>query len=204
MRCRPACLFVITIAMLSGVSTAFAEELAKLPPQAAYALSDFGAIDNPKQAQAAFDRAIEQLRQTGGILLVPGGVWKQLASSAPLQGLLRTPAPPEETKRWQTGPGVTVVTSDDKQAIVRVPPLVRAADRAAAGPGRRRQPAALGHASRCSPWTTSRSTARPAISIGCSAGRRRARTGGSTWPRSAACIRASSSTSTAAAATAAA
>ncbi len=65
---------------------------------------------------------MEALRQTGGILLVPSSAWKQI-KSGPLQGLVRTPAPPEETKSWQTGPGVTVVSSDDKQAIVRVPPL---------------------------------------------------------------------------------
>lgn len=122
MKCRQVS-WIVALSLLLFVAVSRAEESARLPPRATHALSDFGPLDNPKQAQAAFDRAVEQLRQTGGILLVPADVWKQLASAAPLQGLVRTPAPPEETKRWQTGPGVTVVTADDKQAIVRVPPL---------------------------------------------------------------------------------
>lgn len=99
-----------------------AQQPDKLPAQATFDLSDFGAIDNPKQAQETFDKAVASLKQTGGILLVPSNAWKQI-KAGPLQGLVRTPAPPEETKRWQTGSGVTVVTSDNQQAIVRVPPL---------------------------------------------------------------------------------
>lgn len=123
MKCRHSYPVFTLLGLLICVSTVRGEELAKIPPQAAHEIGEFGPIDNPQQVQEVFNRAIEQLRQTGGILLVPGSVWKQIASTAPLQGLVRTPAPPEETKRWQTGPGVTVVTSDDKQAIVRVPPL---------------------------------------------------------------------------------
>ena len=92
------------------------------PVGISHALGEFGPLDKPQQVQETYQKAIEALRKTGGVLVVPANAWKQIKQLS-LQELIRTPEPPEETKRWQTGPGVTVVTADDKQTILQVPPL---------------------------------------------------------------------------------
>ena len=91
-----------------------------------YPLSDFGPLDSPANAQAAFEKAVNKLREsTGGVLIVPASAWRVLKPVS-LQGLVREPAPPAETKRWRDGAGVTVVAVDAKQAVVAVPPLTGA------------------------------------------------------------------------------
>lgn len=85
-------------------------------------LAEFGPIDTPAHAQATYAEAVESLRKTGGILVVPASISKSL-KSIPLQGLIRTPAAPEETKRWKTGDGVTVVVADETHTTIDVPPL---------------------------------------------------------------------------------
>lgn len=92
------------------------------PAQMVYNLGDFGPIDTPLQQQATYELAIRTLRTKGGVLLVPAELRKTLKPVA-LQGLDRTPPPPEETKRWKTGAGATVVTADPQQAVIQVPPL---------------------------------------------------------------------------------
>ena len=44
-------------------------------------------------------------------------LWKQIKPIA-LQGLVRTPAPPLETKQWRTGAGVTVLSADEDQVML--------------------------------------------------------------------------------------
>jgi hypothetical protein len=85
-------------------------------------LSEFGPLDKPTDAQATYEKAVETLRTTGGILVVPTASWKTL-KPLPLQGLIRTPEPPAETKKWQTGGGVTVLSADAQQTIIQLPPL---------------------------------------------------------------------------------
>ena len=85
-------------------------------------LSEFGSLDDPAQVRAAYRKAVEALRAGGGVLVVPQAAWKQVGS-LPLQGLVRTPAPPAETKRWRDGAGVTVVGVGERQTVVEVPPL---------------------------------------------------------------------------------
>lgn len=85
-------------------------------------LSDFGAIDTPAKAQATFEQALAEQKKKGGVLLVPGSTWK-LLKDPPLHGLIRTPAPPEQTKYWKNENGVTVVVIDDEHTTVQVPPL---------------------------------------------------------------------------------
>jgi hypothetical protein len=87
-----------------------------------HALADFGPVETPAQVKAAYGKALEALRKTGGVLVVPPAAWKQV-QDLPLQGLLRTPPPPEQTKQWRDGPGVTVVTGDERQILLQVPPL---------------------------------------------------------------------------------
>jgi len=86
-------------------------------------LEEFGPLDKPQDVQATYLKAIESMRTTGGVLLVPTTAWTLLKSLPSQQGLLRTPAAPAETKLWKTGAGVTVITSDATQTIVEVPPL---------------------------------------------------------------------------------
>ncbi len=83
-------------------------------------LAEFSAGSPPNQA--SLEKAIAVLRKTGGVLVVPKNVWDQLKTPA-LQGLTRTPAPPAETKQWQEGAGVTVISSNDRQVKIHVPPL---------------------------------------------------------------------------------
>lgn len=86
-------------------------------------LSEFGEVKG-KDLPETFHKAIEELRKTGGVLVVPSNEWKQLQNKqVPLQGLGRTPAPPAETKRWTTEPAATIVTHDGQSAVVQVPPL---------------------------------------------------------------------------------
>jgi hypothetical protein len=92
-------------------------------PEFGRPLSEFGPTANPVEVQATYDKAIEALRGTGGVLVVPANAWKQIKTSHSLQGLVRSPEAPAETKKWTTGGGVTVVTADDKQTILQVPPL---------------------------------------------------------------------------------
>lgn len=86
-------------------------------------LDEFGPIAKPNEIQAAYEKAVESLRQTGGILVVPAAAFKFVKPQVPLQGLIRKPEAPNETKQWQTGAGVTVVSADNLQAILQVPPL---------------------------------------------------------------------------------
>jgi hypothetical protein len=85
-------------------------------------LADFGPVDTPAHAQATYQAAIHAMRAKGGVLVVPGELLHSLKPLA-LQGLERTPPPPEQTKQWKTGPGVTEVSVGREQPVVRVPPL---------------------------------------------------------------------------------
>jgi hypothetical protein len=85
-------------------------------------LGDYGSLKKKEDAQSAYEKAIDDLKGKGGILLVPGDMWK-LLKDVPLQGLVRTPAPPAQTKVWKTSGGVTVVVLDDLFTTVQVPPL---------------------------------------------------------------------------------
>jgi len=90
-----------------------------------HALADFGPIDTPVQAKAAYEKAVRELRSQGAVLMVPASAWRHVKHGS-LQGLVRMPAPPEPTQHWREGPGVTVVVLDQKQPVVQVPPLTGA------------------------------------------------------------------------------
>ncbi|MBL8825499.1 MAG: hypothetical protein JNM18_00850 [Planctomycetaceae bacterium] len=86
-------------------------------------LSEFGELSS-KQLGETYQKALDELRKTGGVLEIPASLWPQLANkSQTLQGLIRSPEPPAETKKWQTGQGVTVISHDGKSVVVQVPPL---------------------------------------------------------------------------------
>ncbi len=86
-------------------------------------LNEFGEV-GPKQLVETYQKAIAELRKTGGVIEIPASAWSQLVNKPlPLQGLTRTPEPPAETKRWTTEPAVTVVSHDGKSVVVQVPPL---------------------------------------------------------------------------------
>lgn len=117
--------FLSLLCVISGLVALPAVALAVDAPQApktAWSLSDFGPLTTATEVQQAYEKAVAALRDSGGILLVPGQVHPQIRHET-LQGLVRTPEPPAETKQWHDGGGVTVITSDAKQAIVEVPPL---------------------------------------------------------------------------------
>jgi hypothetical protein len=86
-------------------------------------LSDFGPTDKPPAVQETYGKAIEALRATGGLLVIPADAWQQINKPKSLQGLIRTPSSPAETKQWREGPGVTVITQNDKQTVIHVPPF---------------------------------------------------------------------------------
>ena len=86
-------------------------------------LSEFGDV-GPKQLAETYQKAIAELRKTGGVIEIPAAIWSQIVNKQlPLQGLTRSPEPPGETKRWTTEPGITVVAHDGRSVIVQVPPL---------------------------------------------------------------------------------
>ena len=94
---------------------------AKPAAGAVHDLSEFGPA-TPANAAATYAKAIETMRKTGGVLLVPANVAKQI-KDLPLQGLTRTPPAPAETKQWKNDNGVTVVVVDEQKTTVQVPPL---------------------------------------------------------------------------------
>ncbi|MHC4403853.1 MAG: hypothetical protein ACYTG0_29705, partial [Planctomycetota bacterium] len=117
--------FVRALAMMLPVAIlALPPEVAdEQQPEAVYPLSDFGPLDSPANTQATFEKAVHDLRDSdGGMLIVPASAWRTVKTVA-LQGLVREPAPPAETKRWRHGAGVTVLVVDAQQAILAVPPL---------------------------------------------------------------------------------
>lgn len=90
--------------------------------QPVQSLFEFGPVADAKAAQATYEKALEAMKKTGGVLLIPGSTAK-LLKERPLQGLIRTPPPPAETKIWRDGKGVTVVVVDEHFTKVEVPPL---------------------------------------------------------------------------------
>ncbi len=112
-------LFCMLLAGASLTSSLIAAE----PTPVTRQLSEFGELTS-KQLGETYKKAIDELRQTGGVLEIPASLWPQLANkSQSLQGLIRSPEPPAETKKWTTGQGVTVLSHDGKSVVVQVPPL---------------------------------------------------------------------------------
>ncbi|NBR85013.1 MAG: hypothetical protein EB141_04565 [Verrucomicrobia bacterium] len=85
-------------------------------------LKEFGDTSS-KALRETYEKAISELRKTGGVLEVPAGDWNVLQKPLPLQGLTRTPAPPEETKRWADQPGVAVLSHNGKTVVLQIPPV---------------------------------------------------------------------------------
>lgn len=85
-------------------------------------LKEFGDTSG-KALRETYEKAIGELRKTGGVLEVPAADWSVLQKPLPLQGLTRTPAPPEETKRWADQPGVVVLSHNGKSVVVQISPI---------------------------------------------------------------------------------
>ncbi|MCE9608557.1 MAG: hypothetical protein K8U03_27035 [Planctomycetia bacterium] len=86
-------------------------------------LGEFGDT-GPQKLVETYQKAMSEMRTTGGVLEIPAAAWSQLTNKVvPLQGLIRTPDAPAETKRWTTGQGVTLISHDGKSVVVQVPPL---------------------------------------------------------------------------------
>lgn len=116
--------FVFPLICIIGVSTSAAVAQSTNPSLTiGRNLSDFGPTDKPAAVQETYGKAIESLRASGGLLVVPADAWQQIKQPRALQGLIRTPSSPAETKQWREGPGVTVITQNDKQTVVHVPPF---------------------------------------------------------------------------------
>lgn len=112
-------LLLVATLLLGGVA------LAQNPPagsKALYTLADFGPVATPAQVKTTYDAAIAQLSKTGGLLIIPTDLAKQLAIENTTQLSPRTPPPPEETKTWQkSGPGVTIIEVNETGAVIKVP-----------------------------------------------------------------------------------
>jgi len=116
---------LVAAVMLVPLCALMAQPGGKEPPAPADPLRDlaeFGPTDTPAKAQATYDAALAAMKKKGGLLVVPGDVWKSL-KDVPLQGLVRTPAAPGETKQWKTDTGVTVLVVGDQHSTVKLPPL---------------------------------------------------------------------------------
>lgn len=85
-------------------------------------LEDFGPTNTPADIASTWKTAREALKDHPAVIIVPAVVWSQLKPDS-LQSLIRTPEPPAQTKKWQTGPGLTVLTANKEQTLLEVPPL---------------------------------------------------------------------------------
>jgi len=115
-------LLAILISLVLLLPWSRSEDVPAAAPPTPVSLSDYGPLDTPPHVQAAYDKAVQSLRQKGGVLVVPAAAWKQI-KQLPLQGLHREPAVPAATRIWRQGPGVTVLTADEQRTILQVPPL---------------------------------------------------------------------------------
>ncbi len=85
-------------------------------------LSEFGGLGTAAEAQATFERALQQLtEQGGGVLVIPGDAPTQWTARNISQGVWRQPAAPAPAATWGDGPGVTVVDQRGGRMKVLVP-----------------------------------------------------------------------------------
>src|SRR6185503_16648613 len=87
-----------------------------------YRLEEFGPLSTPAEVRQTWQAAREAMRDKAAVVVVPANVWTQLKPDS-LQGTVRTPMPPAETKQWRVGAGTTVVTADRENTVLHVPPL---------------------------------------------------------------------------------
>src|SRR6266702_1845419 len=73
----------------------------------AHSLAEFGPIKTPAEAKAAFNKAVEELGKTGGILAIPFELSQLVKSENTTQSVERKPPLPEQTKSWPTTSGIT-------------------------------------------------------------------------------------------------
>jgi hypothetical protein len=122
------CRYFVRLAALLGFLSPFASPFmvdasAAEVASVVHPLSEFGALE-PKDLAATYEKAMTELRKTGGVLEVPAAAWSVLSGKTPsLQGLIRTPEGQGETKRWTDGKGVTIVSHDGESVVLQVPPL---------------------------------------------------------------------------------
>lgn len=100
---------------------AAAQQAPPQDPLRVYRLEDFGPTD-AANLQGTWETAHRQLRQSGGLLMLPAE-WLPRLKPLALQGLHREPAAPAETKNWRSGAGITLLSIGPQQAVLRVPPL---------------------------------------------------------------------------------
>lgn len=87
-----------------------------------YRLEEFGPLGTAAEVRQTWQAAREAMRDKAGVIVVPATVWTQIKPES-LQGTVRTPAPPAETKQWRVGAGTTVLTADRENPVLHVPPL---------------------------------------------------------------------------------
>ena len=77
-----------------------------------YSLEKFGPVETASNAQDTLRKASEAVMATGGgVIVIPVNAASGWTPKNNSQRELRIPAPPEPTKSWKSGPGVTVFDS---------------------------------------------------------------------------------------------
>ena len=118
--------FVVLVVVVAGSGLLAANSSpAPNPPieKGYYSLADFGPVGTAEEAQLTFEKAIEALGKTGGLLVIPRGLAQYVRTENTTQCTVRTPPLPALTKSWQDGPGITIVELGDRNVTLRVPPL---------------------------------------------------------------------------------
>ena len=116
---RKACGGVVLM-VLAACLAAFAQE--ERGGAVAHDLSEFGPVATPVQAQAAFQKATEELLAAGGgVLLIGADAAEGWVPENISQQVWRQPQPPAHAERWGTGPALTVIDTRKGTVNLHVP-----------------------------------------------------------------------------------
>lgn len=113
--------YAVILAACAGSVLAMAGDATPRASTPWISLDQFGPVDTPSAAEAAFKKAVRTLESTGGgVLVIPVATAAGWTPTNQTQEQLRMPPPPLPATSWRAGPGVTIV--DVRGGALRVAP----------------------------------------------------------------------------------